>query len=56
MTETNLKPCPFCYEDRDLEINPISRQINKVNCGGCGACGPAGYTDEEAIERWNKRA
>ena len=53
-----LKKCPFCGED-----NPIM-QVDKeeysltyyVQCWYCG-CRTDDYpTEEEAIERWNRRA
>ncbi len=53
-----IKPCPFCKEN-----NPIMRQDRKVHiittyyvqCCNCNC--RTGYcpTQEDAVERWNRR-
>lgn len=50
MTETILKPCPFCGTDP----NKMSCK-NKIYCWSCGAAIRA-ETIEEAIFLWNSRA
>ncbi len=44
-----IKPCPFCGS---LGVALVG---SFVRCGSCGAAGPYGYTDAEAVERWNAR-
>lgn len=44
-----LKPCPFCGSPGVAVVGSF------VRCGSCGAVGPYGYTDLEAIDRWNAR-
>jgi len=48
--DIELKPCPFCGSSGAAVVGSF------VRCGNCGAVGPYGYTDLEAIERWNARA
>ena len=45
-----LKPCPFCGSVGIAVVGSF------VRCGCCGAVGPYGYTEVEAVERWNMRA
>lgn len=45
----DIKPCPFCGSAVAAVIGSF------VRCGSCGAVGPYGYTDQEAITRWNTR-
>jgi hypothetical protein len=63
MNKTELKPCPFCgITDRvklltetpyyDYEHN---RGRRAVVCTLCG-CSIFGRNNDEAIERWNRRA
>ena len=49
-----LEPCPFCggeawIEDQDEHLF--------VSCltDGCETTGPIGFTNEDAIRKWNKR-
>ena len=44
-----IKPCPFCGSSVAAVIGSF------VRCGSCGAVGPYGYTEQEAIARWNAR-
>jgi len=60
MRDKHLKPCPFCGEAEKLIIEqPVvcgpSRYL--IMCGniGCRICGSTGFTEEEAIEKWNTR-
>lgn len=59
-----LKDCPFCgfkpnYQDADC-VYPVNRErtLYNVVCyetgGGCGAS-VLGWTEDEAVERWNRR-
>ena len=53
MTEQKLKPCPFCGRE------PVYVADGKVICI-CGAMMQSfnewkPFTEQEAIERWNKR-
>lgn len=52
---TELKPCPFC--GGEAELNLLLGNYC-VTCKSCmGAIFPAaGMTEEEAIELWNRRA
>ena len=59
---SELKPCPFC--GRDLNEFPLfmivqKRRINpndfKITCIQCGAVSGAGWSEKEAIEKWNTR-
>lgn len=56
-----LKPCPFCGEESDLEIDhfltysKLHPDLYEVHCVICGGCGGGGWTTEEAIEAWNTR-
>ena len=46
---TELKPCPFCGSSGVALVGSF------VRCGRCGAVGPYGFTEIEAVERWNRR-
>jgi len=55
-----LKPCPFCKTSLDIkwvekQSDHIGRIGYKVNCYSCEALGPFAFTEERAIELWNKR-
>jgi Lar family restriction alleviation protein len=60
MTDTEIKPCPFCG-DNDPSIDEVDSGVHAVVCNDCGCVGPitpyveAHQTAEEAIERWNRR-
>lgn len=58
-----LKDCPFCgHKLKDFPAVMImqKRRINPndiyVYCIGCGSSGPSGWSEKEAIRKWNKRA
>lgn len=69
MSDIKLKPCPFCGRIDKLIISEISHKIGDtkikqytVVCNasgdntGCGAsCGLGNFTEQEAIEAWNRR-
>lgn len=56
MTQPQIKPCFNCGSDRiDIiesieEREPLERQYY---CIVCKVAGPIGYSDDEALERWN---
>lgn len=59
MTETKLKPCPFCgSENVWIAENRMDYLFigYSVHCNGCGV--ETSYTKDKdkAIERWNRRA
>ena len=55
MTATaELRPCPFCG-GVDLRYMFYGGCI-AVHCRGCGIEGPFGADDDEAAEKWNRRA
>ena len=52
MTETNLKPCPFCGGKDDLECDDYG--IHAV-CTKCCSCTGCFQTREEVLNSWNSR-
>ena len=57
MSETELKPCPFCGAQAEAELHPLLGycQISCNDSIGCGAR-VARSTEEEASQAWNSRA
>lgn len=55
MTETKLKPCPFCGEETKLRIDDIGLNKRYYSCRVCLAYGPAGVGEDGAIKAWNTR-
>jgi len=66
---SELKPCPFCGRVDKLIIDEVHQRMDdivirqyRVCCSaagdntGCGASCGYQLTEEEAIERWNRRA
>lgn len=55
-----LKPCPFCGCDDvwpvQVEDEPYGAGEWYVSCPCCDTRGPLKYTEENAIEAWNRRA
>ena len=55
-----LKPCPFCYEENDLDVwerqGFFTKKPWSVICNFCGAQGPEAESEEKAVEAWNRRA
>lgn len=52
MSDTKLKPCPFCGG----EARFANTDENWIACVDCGAETTFFDTKEEAIEAWNRRA
>lgn len=57
-------PCPFCGKEAQLkthwktvpELNEIStRKEHYVSCSSCGCRTPNRFTENDAVEAWNKR-
>lgn len=55
---TKLKPCPFCGGKAYRKINYDfdGKEIYNVCCENCNARTEYGYSEQEAIEAWNRRA
>ena len=56
--EEDLKPCPFCGGEAEIEKKTgFDRKIIGawVTCSGCGANTLTYSTEKVAIEAWNKR-
>lgn len=59
-----LKPCPFCGNDDDLDVSRGTEDREgyptAICCAECGALGPWVYCDHEntldAAVAWNNRA
>lgn len=53
------KPCPFCCEDRWIDIHrDESEKLEHewyVSCGICNSFGPPADSVEKAIKKWNER-
>jgi len=52
----NLKECPFCEEIRKLSIKTgsfMNIESFYVNCDRCLAKGPSGFSEQDAIDKWN---
>ena len=55
MQEIELKPCPFCGGEAEVNLFLGNYCVTCTNC--MGAIFPAkGMTREEAIETWNTRS
>ena len=50
--DEDLKPCPFCGNEAEINVSPSASDIRQVFCPACGASNIWG---EDAIKRWNKR-
>ena len=48
------RPCPFCGNE-EVETMDITDTASIVYCPKCYAAGPEGTSEEEAIEKWNRR-
>ena len=62
MTESELKPCPFCGAKNELEIWGVGcdegskgEELWVVHCANCGCSMNGLDSKKEAIEAWNKR-
>ena len=67
MSDTRLKPCPFCgCHDRKVGIRRMGNKGYSVVCGNCGGKGPYVAIKEwhdnkmiaqsQAVDGWNRRA
>jgi len=53
-----LEQCPFCGESYAINVLDASDQYVSsfwVTCGNCDAEGPVADTEDDAVEKWNKR-
>lgn len=50
----NIRPCPYCDEEENVYTRPRG-MTHAVECGECYGMGPLGWTERQAIERWNTR-
>ncbi|GKX40049.1 Lar family restriction alleviation protein [Pectobacterium versatile] len=56
-----LKPCPFCGEIHDAEVDEVSFATTAsggfaVYCDRCETTGPIRTMMESAVSAWNERA
>lgn len=55
-----LKPCPFCgFKARIKKFEKAIFDKSScfyVKCYGCGACGSVEFSEDGAIDMWNRRA
>ena len=55
-----MRECPFCGEKihGDMSVHKLGRidYVYSIKCEKCSASGPERFTQEGAIESWNKRA
>lgn len=54
LDEENLKPCPFCGEDKARILGKPGYYI--VECKECGAQARLRETKKAAVDAWNRRA
>lgn len=59
----NLKPCPFCGGEADVNFDPDGIADTKgrqwaytVSCNRCCACTAVCWSGEMAIKAWNRMA
>ena len=53
---SELKSCPFCNEQKDVQLQAVDDGIHyAVVCLTCAARGPRNY-HEYAVSGWNERA
>lgn len=64
MSDTELKPCPFCgydlpYDEGIIEVihdeDDIILYPSGVCCAGCGAYAVGGEDATDAVKSWNTR-
>lgn len=60
MSNTELKPCPFCGADDPEIVEEIDHMLKQiytfVRCPCCGASSGGHFRKDVAIKRWNRRA
>lgn len=50
----DLKPCPFCGENRPKLVWEID--VCRIRCRNCGTSGLYEFSEDTAAEAWNRRA
>ena len=56
MDEIELKPCPFCGGDAEMQQGKYQGlRTFYVSCLGCGARTDLEYDEEFAADLWNER-
>lgn len=56
MDMIDLKPCPFCGSDAEMQQGKYrGMRTFYVSCHGCGAQTDLEYAEEFAEELWNER-
>lgn len=53
MKERDLKPCPFCGNDKPKLMHNWGDAV--IYCSQCDSSSGCYDTEEEAIEAWNRR-
>jgi len=54
--EIPLLPCPFCGEEKNLQMEEILYLKNFfVRCVECNGQSGIGFVESDAKDRWNKR-
>lgn len=56
MSDTKLKPCPFCgcsAEIKEVTCNDVKETI--AQCSGCKIHSPVFFFGNDAVSHWNKR-
>lgn len=58
MSETKLKPCPFCGSTSVRKVTAPLRKTQMFICNYCGAdvCFYGAEYEPKATEAWNRRA
>lgn len=51
--DPNPKPCPFCGNTEEIEVQYRGLGLYCVWCGKCGARGSQRNTERSAIRKWN---
>lgn len=57
--EEKLTPCPFCNGKVNVKMNGLiefdKTQVWRVQCKRCGANSGDYYTEEDAVNAWERR-
>ena len=58
MSSIELKPCPFCGGEAEIQFGACDYNVYQVVCtnDGCNAMNGWDDTPEQAAEAWNRRA